>query len=380
MQASPIFSSHLHVLFDAQIFAAQQHGGISRYVASLAQNMSLLPEIDSRIVAPLHINDYLERLPKSIFYGECRRIAPWGKLCAQVVGLLASSVAMTQLRPDILHWTYYYPQIKVRKGVRSVITVYDMIHERYSRDYSALNPIVRWKASAVYRADHVICISENTRRDLLETYDIPESKVSVIYLGYDPLYQSNLGTQELLKMKNNVPYILYVGKRSGYKNFSGLLAAFGGSPWLRNNFRLLCFGGGSMNAEEMAMIKHCGAEGRVDQVNGADDVLAAVYSGAALFVYPSLYEGFGIPPLEAMSLDCPVACSNTSSIPEVVGEAAATFDPTDANAIRITLEAILGSSTLRADLVERGRQRIQMFSWQRCAAETVDIYRKVISV
>jgi glycosyltransferase involved in cell wall biosynthesis len=370
----------MHVLFDAQIFAAQQHGGISRYIASLAENMSLLPEIKPHIAAPLHINDYLERLPDSMFYGKPRRIVPWAKVCAQGVGLLASGLAMIQLRPDIVHLTYYFPQIRVRKGVRSVITVYDMINERYAQDYSRIDPIVRWKASAVCRADHVICISENTRRDLLEMYDIPEAKVSVIHLGYDPLYQSNPGEQEFLRTKKNAPYILYVGKRSGYKNFRRLLAAFGCSPWLRNNFRLLCFGGGPINAEEMIMIKHCGAAGRVDQVSGADDRLAAAYTGAALFVYPSLYEGFGIPPLEAMSLDCPVACSNTSSIPEVVGEAAATFDPSDVNAIRIAMEAILESSTLRAAMVERGRQRAQMFSWQRCAAETVNTYRKVLSV
>lgn len=375
----------MQVLFDAQIFAAQQHGGISRYIASLAHHMSALPGTQARIVAPLHINDHLDRLPRALFHGGSRRVSARAKPCARAVGWLASGLAALRLRPDILHRTYYYPQIHPASGVRSVITVYDMIHERHPQGYSALDPIARWKVSAVRRADHIICISENTRRDLLATYDLPEAGVSVTHLGYDELGEhaksgSAPGSGSPAGTGNRPPYLLYVGSRSSYKNFSGLVTAFGTSPWMRNNFRLRCFGGGPVTAAEAAMIERCGVTGRVDFTSGSDDALADAYRGAALFVYPSLYEGFGIPPLEAMSLDCPVACSNTSSIPEVVGDAAATFDPADPDAVRTTLESVLESDELRASLVERGRHRRRLFSWQRCAAETVDIYRKVLAL
>ena len=103
------------------------------------------------------------------------------------------------------------------------------------------------------------------------------------------------------------------------------------------------------------------------------------YREASLFVFPSMYEGFGIPPLEAMSMDCPVACSNASSIPEVVGEAAAYFDAADVGSIRTAAERVLQSESYRSELVARGRRRREMFSWRRCAEETLAIYRSVLS-
>ena len=113
-------------------------------------------------------------------------------------------------------------------------------------------------------------------------------------------------------------------------------------------------------------------------MSGDDAVLCAIYRQASLFVYPSLYEGFGIPPLEAMSLDCPVACSNTSSMPEVVGNAAIQFDPYEVDSIANALEAVVTNSALQADLRQRGRDRLQAFSWDRCALETLNVYRKVL--
>jgi glycosyltransferase involved in cell wall biosynthesis len=113
-------------------------------------------------------------------------------------------------------------------------------------------------------------------------------------------------------------------------------------------------------------------------MSGDDALLSRLYRQATAFVYPSLYEGFGIPPLEAMSFDCPVVCSNTSSIPEVVGDAARLFDPADIDALRAAIEAVVGSPDLRDNLVRRGRKRIRHFSWDRTAMETMDIYRELV--
>jgi len=107
-------------------------------------------------------------------------------------------------------------------------------------------------------------------------------------------------------------------------------------------------------------------------------ILASYYKAASVFVYPSLYEGFGIPPLEAMSFDCPVVCSNVSSIPEVVGNAGEMFDPYDPDSLRMAIENVVDNDELRQTLIIRGRHRIQFFSWERCAQETLDVYRRVL--
>lgn len=213
---------------------------------------------------------------------------------------------------------------------------------------------------------------------------IPEDRVSVTYLGYDSL-ESLLTGESALEFRvrlfgADIPYVLYVGSREGYKNFSGLLRAFSMSPRLREQFQLLCFGGGALCDSELQQIARAGLTGRVRQIGGSDAVLASCYRHATLFVYPSLYEGFGIPPLEAMSLDCPVACSNTSSIPEVVGDAAACFDPSDPESLLATLEEVLNSGNLRDSLIERGRLRRECFSWRRCAQETLHIYEGVMGL
>ena len=118
---------------------------------------------------------------------------------------------------------------------------------------------------------------------------------------------------------------------------------------------------------------------QVEHVAGGDDRLAALYQGAAALVYPSKYEGFGIPPLEAMSLDCPVICSQSSSIPEVVGQAGEYFDPFDVDSIRSSMEHVLQSTERRRELVSLGRVRRELFTWERCAQQTADIYRRLVT-
>jgi glycosyltransferase involved in cell wall biosynthesis len=286
-------------------------------------------------------------------------------------------------KPDVAHNTYYFP-IKPPTGARGIVTIYDMIHEKYPKYFAASPLITRLKAASVAAADHVICISESTRRDLLATYDIPEERVSVTHLGFDPLQSllsgESSGDFKVRALGADAPYLLYVGSRVSYKNFRGLLEAYAASASLRRSCFLLCFGGGDFTAAERDTICNAGVEGRVKYLGGSDAVLAACYAHASLFVCPSLYEGFGIPVLEAMSLECPVACSNSSSLPEVVGDAARLFDPLDRDSIRGALESVLDSPSAAAALKERGRIRRQQFSWRSCAENTLDIYRRVVNL
>jgi glycosyltransferase involved in cell wall biosynthesis len=250
-----------------------------------------------------------------------------------------------------------------------------MIHERFPENFSIADPTRREKAAAVSRADHVICISGQTRKDLVEFLDVPPEKTSVVHLGF-ALTPPGMRPPE--HETSDRPYLLYVGNRSGYKNFDGLLRAYASSPFLQANFDLVCFGGGEFNARERDAIEKLGsAAPRVRQVRGDDSVLSSFYRQARAFVYPSRYEGFGIPPLEAMSFGCPVACSNISSIPEVVGDAAEMFDPSDADSMREAIERIVTDEARCAELIARGRKRLDVFSWKRCAEQTLDIYRRI---
>jgi glycosyltransferase involved in cell wall biosynthesis len=368
-------------MFDSQIFYSQRFGGISRYFVSLVSELGKMENVVPLIVAPFHFNDYLERLPKLAVYG---KKVPWlqhAKFAAYAASALPSSIVRRRFQPDILHHTYYYPVRRVAP-TRQIVTVYDLIHEQFPANLSASSSIARWKAACVAGADHVICISENTRRDVLNTYGIDEDRVSVTYLGYDPLDMllSNESPRafRIRIFGEDIPYLLYVGIRVGYKNFDGLLSAYASSAWLRKNFYFLCFGGGDFTHSERLAISRADVTERVRYVGGSDAILASCYAHAAVFVYPSLYEGFGLPPLEAMSLDCPVACSGTSSLPEVVGDAAMIFDPAHPDSIRVALETVLGSPSLAAALIDRGRVRRVKFSWKECAEKTVDIYRAVL--
>ena len=373
----------MRVTFDSQIFCLQQYGGISRYFASLAREMDRMDGMTAKIVAPLHVNEYLSELRDGIVSGRKinnRRI-PKSFLC--VVSAFAEAVLRYGLKPDVVHETYYYPQIRGPRRAPLVISVYDMNYERHPEFFPKGDPMPGWKRAAVERADHVICISENTRRDLIEFCGIAEERVSVTYLGYDPpasmlSRQTADGNCEIPRLSDK-PYLLYVGSRTGCKNFRRLLDAVASSSWIRRDFNLVCFGGGAFTPDECAMIERLGLEKCVSQMSGKDSLLAVTYRDAVLFVYPSLYEGFGIPPLEAMSLDCPVVCSNASSIPEVVGDAAVMFDPSDTDDMRARLETVLNSGSLREDLVARGRLRRDLFSWQRCARETVAIYERILT-
>jgi glycosyltransferase involved in cell wall biosynthesis len=365
----------MKVLYDYQIFSEQEFGGISRYFCALTAQMGNFHGVEAQIVAPLHVNRYLKEYGNTIAVGQyVRRLPKTGRFIKTLSGALFRPLA-SMMRPDIVHETYYSLRPTCGGKMPRALTVYDMIHERYPDSFAANDSMTSIKAYALRRADQIFCISENTRRDLLEFHRLPEELVTVTYLGYDALPLTEITVEDLV---GSTPYLLYVGGRHGYKNFEGLLRAFAASSWLRDNLRLVCFGAAAFSRAELNLIASLGlSESQVIHRGGGDDRLATLYKGAAAFVYPSQYEGFGIPPLEAMSLDCPVICSNTSSIPEVVGEAGEYFDPLDIESIKVAIERVLQSPMRQAELVALGRSRREQFSWERCARETFDVYRRL---
>lgn len=366
----------MRIAFDQQIFLLQEFGGISRYVCSLCEELTTDVDVDARIFAPLHYNNYLAAAPKALVTGRrVLRVRKTFRLLSALSGHLARR-GMIRFRPDIVHETYYSSEAFAPDGARRVITVYDMVSERFPAEFGG-SRFTETKRIAISRADHVLCISESTRRDLIELFGVAAERTSVAYLGYDELVPS--ADASALIQNGFRPYLLYVGSRGGYKNFTALVQAFASSSYLRRDFSLMCFGGGAFIPDELALFQQLQlSDAHVRQISGNDEMLAFMYTHAAAFVYPSLYEGFGIPPLEAMSLGCPVICGNTSSIPEVVGDAGEYFDPADIESMRVAIEAVVQSTSRSQELVEKGHARRSLFSWQRCASETLDAYRSIL--
>jgi glycosyltransferase involved in cell wall biosynthesis len=364
----------MYIIYDYQIFALQNVGGISRYFIELASRLpKRFPEIKTTVLAPVHINEYLDsssvdtigkKVPQ--FPGKHHILPP--------VNMSASRFLLKRQKPDIFHETYYSLQSQSVSAPR-ILTVYDMIHERFPARFNGPDlQIPALKAAAVARADHLITISQKTREDLIQFLDVPSEIITVI-----PLASSFNGTsEEAGKQSIERPYLLYVGLRQGVKNFPTLLAAYAQSQLLRSGFDLLCVGGGNFTASELQAIQDAGLGKQVRQVQASDALLATLYSQATLFVYPSLYEGFGLPLLEAMRCGCPVVCSGTSSMPEIAGDAALYFDPFDEEEMRTVMENTVQSEETLKTLRKCGYEREQLFSWESCVAQTAELYRSLV--
>jgi glycosyltransferase involved in cell wall biosynthesis len=224
------------------------------------------------------------------------------------------------------------------------------------------------------RADKVIAISHSTKNDLVRFFDIPPEKIVVIHLASS--LKSNNASPSVRPFHE--PYLLFVGQRDNYKNFEGLIEAFEASEFLKKSFHIVCFGGEPLSSNENVRLKKLGLEDRVHNVRGSDELLCDYYNNAVAFICPSFYEGFGIPILEAMEFSCPVICSNIGSIPEVAGDAAVYFDPADTGSLQHAMETTLSDKNILDDLKNRGLERQSMFSWSRCADETLAVYNSLL--
>jgi glycosyltransferase involved in cell wall biosynthesis len=363
----------MKVIFDPQIFSLQKYGGISRYFAELSSNMYRLQLSDVHIHCPNYACQYLRDVPTEIFKDGIDVSTEFSsrhrRLYYAAKNLRSFGQEISHTKYDIVHHTYYLPMSNALRAKARVTTIHDMIDE----GEAVFNIRSLFKYRSIKQADHVICVSEYTRQMVLRLCDVSPCKLSVVHLG-KPVVNTEFAAPRL----HGRPYILYVGLRTGYKNFSRFLAAYVSQDRIRNDFRVVCFGGGPFTLREIDSFHQFGLDEQdVSHIDGSDAMLHAAYRGAHLFVYPSVQEGFGLPPLEAMSLGTPVACSNTTSIPEVVGSAGAYFDPTIVDAIVQTLQTVLYSDTLRGKLIASGYQQADKFSWRRCASETHDVYRKM---
>lgn len=366
----------MKIAFDYQTFCNQNFGGISRYFARIAPHLVRL-EQDVRIFAPIHQNAYAKNLMPGIVSGvSVPRYPPKSWRLFTTVNRLIAKRAINNWNPDIVHETFYSPYKSSSNNRYTVITVYDMIHELFKNSFPINDKTTEIKRLAIKRADHVICISNNTRIDLINILNIPEEKVSYVHLGFEQLTFSL--NESLIPLQNEQPFLLYVSGRNNYKNFDRFLQSVSQSKKLIKNFDIIAYGGGQFTHKELELIKKLGfRKGQVRQVSGSDTLLQSYYKQAHAFIYPSLYEGFGLPPLEAMAYNCPVISSNSSSMPEILGGAAEFFNPYEIDDITRAIENVVFSEERINQLQELGCIQFKKFTWSRCARETLSVYKKI---
>ena len=277
---------------------------------------------------------------------------------------------------DIAHPTWN--TLLTRQPIQSyhcpvVITIHDLIQEIFSDLVVSGYQQAEEKRKAILAAQAIICVSENTKQDLLKFYKFPEDQIFVTHLASELSLELAYGSETVPSR----PYYFYVGSRYGYKNFDNLLLAISKVISIEPDI-LLCIAGAPFNESEKRRIAELNLARHIENYGQVSDShLAKLYRCSIALVYPSLYEGFGIPPLEAMACGTAVIASNCSSIPEVVGDAGILFDPKATHDLADILLLLLRSSTERDRLIEKGYQREKQFSWDKTVAQTLKVYQSL---
>ena len=383
----------IRILYDHQAFDMQKFGGVSRIFAELFNEFLLLNTIEPIIPFRYTENEYLRHV--SSF--ERQHIAQRKLNFARKNPVLRKAAkAFDQFDPesnlnrskfslsngnfDIFHPTYYDTYfLNYLKNKPFVLTVFDMIHEIYPEYFSHDKKTIENKKKLIYSADKIICISESTKKDLLKFYDIPEEKARVIYLG-----NSMIPGQNKTDINFEIPqkYILFVGSRAGYKNFDSFIKA--SAPLLTKDPDLFVVASGGyqgsdgFSASELQLITQLGIAKQVKSFSVSDRQLAFLYENALCYVFPTLYEGFGFPVLEAFSCNCPAVISNRSSLPEVGGDAVEYIDPLNIENMTEVINNVITNLPLRNFMIEMGKKQREKFSWRKTAQETLSLYQELI--
>lgn len=356
------------VLFDHQIFSYQQYGGVSRYFVELMKHIDFELWDTSFIISN---NEYIKEIGKKFSYINFFKNLPFYKR-ERLMLELGKPYSLYKIRKEdygVLHLTHYesYANLFTKRPV--VMTYHDKLFSSYCYNKRT----IKEQKKCFTRADKIITISNNTKNDLISLFDIDNKKIEVIYHGINK--DKYIPKERIIKEK----YILFVGMRNGYKNFSRLLEVY--AEIVKKDMpelSLVCTGN-SFGNDEMRKIERFGI--KKEQISSkfyCDEELQNLYQNAELFIFPSEYEGFGLPLLEAMKNNCPIVCSNTSSMPEIAEDAAEYFNPLDVNDMFAAVKKILFSYEAREKLVEKGKQRCESFSWGKSAQKHIDLYKSLI--
>lgn len=380
----------LSVFMHPRTFWSLKYSGISRYVCELSAGLIKMG-VDVHIPIKDTINELLlhadffektagETLNAPLSVRALSKILSCTRLRerARRFELRHQSLRfMNSRRVDIIHPTdnNAVEIIPYIGKTPLVITVHDMIHELYPDGFAPGDPSSERKRLFANRADRIIAISECTKNDLVRLFDISPEKIDVIHHGNSLVLPKDV---DVMEMPLPERYVLYVGGRNTYKNFTRFAEAFAVIASQYADIRLICAGGGAFTPEETALLQSLGIADRCEQRWVSDVELAILYNRSLFFIYPSEYEGFGLPLLEAYECGAPVLCSRASCFPEVAGKGALYFNPCDIQEMAAIMKQAVESADLRAHLRQEGKTRLADFSWQKTAEKTMETYLKVV--
>lgn len=360
----------MRVAFDNQIFLLQRFGGVSRYFVELAEALSNLEGVASKVIAPIHFNHHLWKtgsIKRRLYSPFSSDFLRFNQFVRKISNTL-SNREITAWKPNLIHETFYSERDLWSEPVPRITTVHDLIREKEGTSVAKVHK----KVNSIYRSHGIICVSESTRNDLLNYYNLKEDDVHRVYVGVNPKIWPN----DKISKSESKEFILFVGQRDGYKNFRILLKAFSDSLSLRSNFHILAFGGNELSRSEKGEIEALGLTQNVLHRKGDDSVLSRLYRTAKLFVSSSTNEGFGSPNLEAMSSGCPVLCSDIGAHRESAGKAAHFFSSESVEHLRNNLEELLNDEAKLEELSRAGLEHVKAFTWQKCAFETMKVYER----
>ncbi|GAB3576051.1 glycosyltransferase family 1 protein [Spirosoma luteolum] len=366
----------MRTFFDYQTFSLQAYGGISRYYTELITGINKTE--DNEAYLPLLVSDNIHLAEAGIAPGlSLRRYGFYKKV--QIMYRLNQLYTVAKLKSkefDVFHPTYYDPYFLPYLPKKPfVVTFLDMIQEKFSSQFPDLDDngvTFARKKIVAERADRIIAISESTKKDIVEYLHVDPAKIEVIYLGSSFEVATKVPVEGSKK-----PYLLYVGRRERYKNFAGMMVAIS-AVLIKHDVELVCAGGGAFSKEEQEFLKAQGVSNLVRQEPIDDEKLKKMYQHAVGFIFPSLYEGFGIPVLEAFACGCPCVLTNQSSLPEVAGDAALYADPAVPESMALCVDRLITDQVLREELTRRGFERLKQFSWKNTVTRTISLYHQLV--
>ncbi len=359
------------ILYDNQMFTFQRFGGVTRYFADLMYNLpanEFVADVPMKYCENHYVTDTYGQKYKSLTFPSNYRLR------RRIYSCFNNSISRSAIKSgdyDIFHPTYFdtYFLKDIKQHQKPfVLTIHDMTFERYPQNVLIYDRTIPNKKRLVAEADHIIAVSENTKRDIVEILGTDPSRITVVHHGYKPV--TTVAPQLFDR------YVLYVGDRRGYKNFLPWLEAILPILGTDTGLGVVCTGS-PFTALELERFAEWGISGRMHHIAANDAQMASLYRHAQCFVFPSHYEGFGIPILEAFNSGCPVCLSNASCFPEVAGDAAIYFNPNDTQSMQDTLKEVLSSHSLREELRQKGTLRSKEYSLERMVEQTCNVYRKL---
>lgn len=365
----------MRIGFDA-FPAVQSYGGVGNYTSSLLNALhQFSPEVEIYAYIPHGFLDVAREKHREVFDSiQWKEVTLWA---------YRKQGRIDQL--DLFHGTNFKCQTIGRCG--SVLTIHDLWldrHPEYSKKLFGQRFSYYRTRQRVHQCSRVIAVSSFTSLEVQELYEISEEKISVIPHGISENFFPDHDEEKFNKLREAIglpvcPFILFLGGANPRKNHQALLRAFAKDSFLRENYVVVVVGSKNFKSSSIADTildaKLSGKVVSVEQVSSSD--LRVLYSKAALFVFPSRYEGFGFPVLEAMACGAPVITSNYSALPEVAGDAALLVDPGNIDALAASMVQVLQDSNLRVQLQKRGRERVAQCTWELAAQKTIEVYQEV---